>query len=297
MDAKALTDIFAQLDKLAAVPIAKAKLFSGLFLCVVGCLPLSLCCFGKGSSNIHACAVMMYVCMCVVVCAAMCADEDLASADVPFQLIGHGPSGDVSVVPDDASNGIDAPAFVATPTVSTASIPLPTHTPSPAQLLERQYFASTTDSHLPTPSYLASFSPELVPAAVNHALDAPLFPYAVEPHGHGSDPKAMALSDAVCYGDESVLNVSAPTTSLALVRHPLDGYVVGWEETALQSGAGGSGGSGSGSGGLSGTAHSSQSMLRAPGARTEFVRGSIANMPFRPGGLDAPSAAATAEQR
>ncbi|QRV83455.1 antiviral helicase SKI2 [Ceratobasidium sp. AG-Ba] len=63
-----------------------------------------------------------------------------------------------------------------------------------------------------------------------------------------------------------------PPTKLVFERAGLDGRIVGFKEVTVPRDRP--------------TAHTSTSLLRAPGAQVDFVRGHSGNFPFKPGGLD-----------
>lgn len=96
--------------------------------------------------------------------------------------------------------------------------------------------------------------PELVDPSALSALSA---------NAHVSDPDLDALLDEAApqHADDG-----------ALTRRWLAGRQFSVRETAVDSG--------------SGDAHSSSSLQRAPAPLASFVRGSVNNLPFRPGGLD-----------
>ncbi|KZT41620.1 ATP-dependent RNA helicase [Sistotremastrum suecicum HHB10207 ss-3] len=71
------------------------------------------------------------------------------------------------------------------------------------------------------------------------------------------------------------LEPTQPSTTLAFVRKGLNGDVVGYKEVPAST---------------SQTALTSTSLERAPGSSADFVRGKSGNIPFWPGGLDAPKA-------
>ncbi|KAG9088621.1 hypothetical protein FS749_002026, partial [Ceratobasidium sp. UAMH 11750] len=91
-------------------------------------------------------------------------------------------------------------------------------------------------------------------------------------------PKHWLPTYQIHWNDELVLSdlltferLPAPT-KLVFERAGLDGRIVGYKEVTVPRDRP--------------TAHSSTSLLRAPGAVADFIRGHSGNVPFKPGGLD-----------
>ncbi|KAG9101216.1 hypothetical protein FRC07_010336, partial [Ceratobasidium sp. 392] len=91
-------------------------------------------------------------------------------------------------------------------------------------------------------------------------------------------PKHWLPTYQIHWKDELVLSdlltferLPAPT-KLVFERAGLDGRIVGYKEVTVPRDRP--------------TAHTSSSLLRAPGAVADFIRGHSGNIPFKPGGLD-----------
>lgn len=175
---------------------------------------------------------------------------------MPFQLRARGSSttAGVELVPDQTSNGIDNGAM-RIPMVSTCSF-------AAAKAVRAEDPLSSIHE-----AYLEMNPKPITKRGKSQLLDQQL---AWDPLISSTSGGRVAVKEHMYK-----LTLSEPSTTIRLVRGihgPQAGRVVRWEEAPLPHMQAGS-----------------SSVLRAPGAKTASVRGTVSNVAFRPGGLDEPS--------
>ena len=169
---------------------------------------------------------------------------------------------------------------------------------------EPEHTQDTPRATLPAATTLFPLSPMPDPDELKAAAAKYLNPIDEDIFAQLAAASATRVAEPVYSEAELVHHPSAPRTTVVPLLPPLDPSVVGDEWGASPSGAHGSTtraevGWKEVSIEAPGTSGSSSSLARRPGAAADFVRGSLANVPFTPGGAgweDAAAEAAAARQ-
>lgn len=185
-------------------------------------------------------------------------EDDLGTTEVPFQLVANGFCGELSVVPDEGSTGVEN-----TDTFSGATI-LPTSCAG-VNAADTNFVAS--HQKFPSSQYLG-FNLEDVTKTQAKLYEV----QEVWDKWESFDPSQPGVKVSA---DMYEVELSLPHTTLTLCRDVAgkrSGEVTSFVETILPN--------------VDAKASNSTSVLRAPGSLHNFARGNANNVPFRPGGLD-----------